>query len=97
MARAPLAQGDDGSGFRYGVRHICADGYVAAGHKAECLACVPAALIASTPERFDPPCEGDEVTDRDDRSEAFYEALDLVERLLNGAIAELRPCEGDDA
>lgn len=27
---------------------------------ADCRECVPAALIAETPERFDHPCEGDE-------------------------------------
>jgi len=64
MARAPLAKGDDGSSNRYPVRSPLAKqhaAHISSGiPNVYCHECVPAALIAETPERFDPPCEGDD-------------------------------------
>lgn len=65
MTRAPLARGDDGSGNRYPRRSFAVCNTCGLQHH-PALACpgnpddVPAALIVPTPERFDPPCEGDE-------------------------------------
>lgn len=58
--RAPLAKGDDGSSNRYPARHLCPVCFI--HHGPFCprnTEDVPAALIASTPERLDPPCGGD--------------------------------------
>ena len=60
MARAPLAKGDDGSGIRYTPRKACPD--CGLEHREICPSspAVAAILWAPMPERFDPPCEGDE-------------------------------------